>query len=862
MTLKKNVLALSTALACASTVPVQPALAQDQSGDEMDILLEEVIVTARKREESLQEIPVAISAFDANDIATLDIRDLESVSDFTPGFQFMNQGNQQPGRYNTQLQFRGLTTAQFSPSFATGALFIDGIYVLNGGTSLGLMDVERVEVIKGPQSAYFGRNTFGGAVNIITRDPNMATFAGEAMVRLTDRSNNEINALIEGPIIKDQLSFSLSGRYYDKRGHYVATDGGRTGNEETTTFNGVIKWEPTDSLEFKLRYSYSEDSDGPPAQGFVSGILNDTCTGQTIDTPEGPAMPTRYICGQVPYGNAVITDPGFSALSSNTFLPDIPVANLGGISLIDFYGRLDPRLADLPIVDFVGLERETERISFFAGYEFNNGSRIDFNYGRNDQVANWVRDFDLTDRLNWFTQDPQDLEDDSYEVRFTSPQDQRFRWLVGYNYYEQTFLSSGAGGNASTSCFATLQVPLSDNWPADCIAGIPGAFTLGFNNTISNADEAEVQGIFGAIDFDITDTLTAIVEGRWQEDEFTKGLGIIDPGAEQLSETFDDFLPRVILRWTPNDGTNLYASYSEGQIAGDFNAFFINADERERAQYLAQDPNVSESLDAETLEAWEIGWKQALAGGRGQLNLSAYYYTWENIKGRSSFQINETCRANTIAAAEPGCTFDGVMVGDPKQVPGPDGELVPFFNARNVLIPGDATILGLEAEFWWALTENLLFQLNYSYIDSEYDDYEFNFVAPIAGYSQMRGNQTPRQPKHSGNTALTWNTTLFNRASYLRGDLFYQGESYVDESNLAYLDDYWLANLRGGMDITDNFSLELFVTNLFEEEAWMTGARWTDFSSPTQFPFLTAKQGVAVSPLDKREYGLRAFFRF
>lgn len=844
MKLKKNVLALSTALACAATVPLQSASAQDQSSDAADLLLEEVIVTARKREESLQEIPVAINVFGRDDIEAADIRSLEDVADFTPGFQFLNQGNQQPGRYNTQLQFRGLTTAQFSPSFATGALFVDGIYVLNGGTSLGLMDVERVEVIKGPQAAYFGRNTFGGAVNIITRDPNMAVWQGEAMIRLTDRSNNEVSAIVEGPIIKDKLSISLSGRYYDKQGHYTATDGGRTGDEQTTSYNAVVKWNATDALEFKLRYGYSEDDDGAPSQGFISGIQNDTCTGRTIDSPEGPVMPQRYICGQVPYGDSFVT--------SNTTLP----------SYVVDVGLTDPatNLPGVPQVDDIGLLRETERISFFGAYTFANDSAIDFNYGKNEQQANWIRDFDLSDNINWFSRDPQDLEDESWEVRFTSPQDQRFRWLVGYNHYEQTFLSSGAGGDATTSCFASIQAPLSDNYPADCIAGFPGAFNLIFSNSLANSDRAEVQGVFGAIDFDITDTITAIVEGRWQEDEFTKGATVAAGTGDALTETFDDFLPRVILRWQPGAMTNVYISYSEGQIAGDFNSFFITADDRERAQYLAQDPRISASLDAETLEAWEIGWKQGIADGRGQVNLAAYHYTWENIKGRSSFLINETCRAADVG--NPECNPDnGVNVGDPKQIPDPDGNLTPFFNSRNILLPGDATITGLEAEFWWSFTENLIWNINYSYINSEYDDYEFNFVAPIAGYGQMRGNQTPRQPKDSGSTSLTWTYDLFNLPGFLRGDAFYQGEAFVDESNLAYIDDYTIVNLRTGLDF-ERWSVELFITNLFDEEAWQAGARWTDFASPTQFPFLTAKQGVAVSPLDKREYGLRAFFRF
>ena len=717
--------------------PAAPIFAQ--GADEAAGNLEEVIVTARKREESLQEVPLTISAFSAQDILEADIRNLESVSNYTPGFQFVNQGNQQPGRYNTQLRFRGLTTAQFSPSFATGALFIDGIYVLNGGTSLSLMDVERVEVIKGPQSAYFGRNTFGGAVNLITRDPDMEEFSGEVLLRATDRGNNEINAFLEGPIVTDKLSFSLGGRLYDKKGHYVANDGGRTGNEETTAINAVLKWQATENLSFKARYGYSEDDDGPPSQAYVSGLLFDSCTGKTIDTAEGPANPTNYICGQVPYTTGIPGQPGTGEISSNTVLP-------AGFQVLgrDFTvaeGLTDPNLtlAGVPRVTGLGLKREVERFSFFGEYEFENGYSIDFNYGKNKQQANWIRDFDNSDRIGWFSRDPQDMEDESYEVRLSSPTDQRFRWLIGYNEYEQEFTSSGGGGDATTSCFATVQFPPSNNYPADCVGGIPGIVNFYFPNNLQDADRADVKGIFASVDFDITDQWTAIFEGRWQKDKLTKGGGLVRPNEPVLSESFDDFLPRIILRWQPGDETNLWVNYSEGQIAGEFNTNFINADDRERAQYLAQDPNIAESLDAETLEAWEIGWKQGFMDGRGQFNLAFFHYEWENIKGRSSFRINETCKPQDVGVLAECNPDNGIMAGDPKQIPGPDGELVPFFNARNILLPGDSTIKGAELELWYAFTEALSAQVGVSYIDSEYDDYDFNFVASVAGFSQMAG---------------------------------------------------------------------------------------------------------------------------
>ena len=833
-------LSSAVALAVAGVIPSTVAVAQESAG------LEEVVVTARKRDESLQEIPVAVSVFGADDILTTDMRDLEDVALHTPGFQFMNQGNQAPGRYNTQLQFRGLTTAQFSPSFATGALFIDGIYVLNGGTSLSLMDLERVEVIKGPQSAYFARNTFGGAVNLITRDPNAEAFSGELTGSVSERGRTDVSGIIEGPIIKDVLAFSLSGRLYDKEGHYTATDGGRLGDEETTTFNGVVNWTPTDNLKVKFRYSHSEDDDGAPAQAYVSGIKNDSCSGTTVNSPEGQVNPVRYICGVVPYGDAVNVDPGSKVISSST----TPPAHIS--ELFDPSTNID----NVPTLDRIGLERESKRFSIQASYSFANDFEISASYGKNEQQAGWLRDWDMTDRLGWWTRDPQDMEDESWEIRLSSPQDQRLRWVVGYNYYEQDFNSGGTGGDAMMSCFS-LKPTLSDNYPNDCLVG-PGLFELYFANRKGNYDEAEVTGIFGGIDFDITDSLTLIMEGRFVEDELKKGSAIAGTGDLLLEETFDDFLPRVILRWTPSDTTNLYVSYSEGMLAGDFNTDFAAADQQERAQYIAQDSSVGEMLEAESLEALEIGWKQQFWDGRGQMNLAFYTQTWENIKGRSSFLINETCRSGDIGTAQ--CPVGSL--GDTRGIFDSDGNRIgDFYNSRNTLIPGDADIWGIELDLKVALSDRTMAGFSLSHIDSEYDGYSFNFVKPVAGYSNMTGNQTPRQPQDTMSAWVSHDFDLFGQGGFWRLDWFHQGESYVDESNLARLDSYNIFNLRAGIE-WENILAEVFVMNLTDEEAWQTGARWTDFSSPTQFAYLTAKQGVAVSPLDKREVGLRVNWKF
>ena len=826
--------------------------------------LEETLVTARKREESLQEVPVAITAFSSDDILQKDMVNLEDVGSLTPGFQFLNQGNQQPGRYNTQLQFRGLTTAQFSPSFATGALFIDGVYVLNGGTSLTLMDLERVEVIKGPQSAHFGRNTFGGAVNLITRNPDMSEFGGEIRLRTTSRSNTELSAMIEGPLIEDKLSFSLSARTYDKEGHYKASSGVRTGDEETSTTSAVLFLTPTENLDIKLRYSTSEDDDGPPTQAYISGVANDNCTGTPATNPLATRGPIRYICGKIPYNANPVTIDGIPTklISSNTSIAtDLPWASQGATALayLTDPSTQAPQLSGLPEVTEVGMKRDTERLSLAANWDImGSGYNLSFVYGKNEQDANWLRDLDNTDRQNWWSRDPQMMEDESWEIRISSPQDQRLRWGLGYSHYEQEFSTSGGGGDAYALCIKSFGPGGSDNYGAPALGG-DCFFGFGpFTNSLVNSDESEVDGVFFSVDFDITDSITAILEGRWVDDELTKGGSLtrdgLAAGGAKLVETFDDFLPRAILRWTPSENTTVYASYSEGLLAGDFNTFFAQATPYEREQYVSQNPNIAELLPEETLEAMEIGWKQSFMDGRGQINLAYYQQEWKGIKGRSTYRVNETCKE--IGANCP----DASYIGGGKVIE-IDGQEELFYNTRNILVPGDAEIDGFEVEVSFLATENLLFQATGSWIDSEYTDYEYNFVAALLSYSQMKGNKTPRQAEETFTFSGTYSFEVMGMDAYARADWFHQGKAYADEGNLAHFDPYDLVNLRLGVS-NDNVLVELFVDNAFDEEAWQTGARWTDFSKPGEFGSLAGFQGIVVSPLDKREFGIRMSLRF
>ncbi len=845
--------AVAGVLAATLCLPDKALLAQT---------LDEIIVTARKREESLQEIPVAITAISADDIQQASLTGLEDISNLAPGFYFFNQGQNQPGRYNTQLRFRGLNQAQFSPSFETGALFIDGVYVLNGGTSLSLMDIERVEVIKGPQAAYFGRNTFGGAVNFITRDPSLEEFSGELQALVTHRSRTDINAIIEGPLIEGMLSGSLAARIYDKQGHYDATDGGRLGDENTFAINGKLYYQPSDRFSAELRVAYTEDDDGAPAQAYIAGRRNDTCAGRSITTPQGEtANPVNFICGVVPDINSAIPVLGSGVIDGNTVFP--AGVNGAGNTLAQIYsGQTTP--SGVPSISEIGLLRETLRISASATYDFANDMSLDFVFGVNEQKANWVRDFDLSGFPGGFSSDPQSLEDTSFELRLTSAQDKRYRWTVGVNYYEQEFISSLQGGTFLFGCIGIQ--PGNDASPcAPSSDGVGNALLGPFPNGFGQSDEAEVLGIFAAFEYDITDQLTFTFEGRQQNDTVIKGGATGPDGLSAAPEfEFDEFLPRVILRYQPFDGTNLYASYALGVVPGDVNEEFLNADPQERAQYLAQFPNLGESLPQEELDSIEIGWKQSLFGGAGYLNVAMFWNEWTGIKGRSSGLINETCTANDVAIGAPGCTFPGV-IGDvsTRQLPNPQtGVLEPFFNARNVLLDGDADLWGYEIEIGGQVNDGWTIDAAIAFVDTEYTRYLFNFGQAIFGFSDVAGLSVPRVPRWSGNISSTYSFPINAEMSgFIRGDINYFGRMFTDERNLAWIDDYAITNIRGGIE-TDRYRAEFFIENLFDTDAWASGARFSDTAFPVDFGNFFVQQGVNVAPNDRIEFGIRGSIKF
>lgn len=871
MMLQRRLAFLASMTILSSAAPSGDVLAQ-QPEVASGPLVEEVVVSARKREESLSEVPLSVTAFSEARLDAIGFRGLEDVSVRTPGLQFSEQGGSIPGRYNCALRFRGMNVPSELPSYQLGALFIDGIYVLSGCHSLGAEDIQQVEVIKGPQAAYFGRNTFGGAVNYITRKPS-SDFGMKVVATVAEKSDQEYLLSVEGPLLGEHLTGRLSARHYDKGPDYIATDGGELGARQTQSVGLTLASSIGDSFSARVRAFYGEDRDSAPVGGFISGNAFDTCSGTT--GPNGEVR-SRYICGTIPSIERMPANflSHNTSLSPTGFVPDRPdflrdvfvsnnwQATPGGAL------RSDPALDGALGIDDFGLKRNSFRVGASADYVLPNSWTITAVGSYNEVSAMWIRDYDLTDAEVWWSADPQDMRDASVELRM-SAETERFDWLVGVSHYRQNFTGNGGGGTSVT------RFPVTGGFT-------PQVFTNGLNNN----DEIKNLGVFGGLTYRFNDQWNVSLEGRFQVDEMAKGQTAASlTGIPVASAKWETFLPRVILQWQPLDDTNIYLSYAKGVLPGDINSSYVYGTDGMRSPEELQSlrdqtrdglssrpdlgipggtPGISSVdtyIDEEEINSIELGWKQQWLDGRAHTAIAAYWMKWENQKGRSSAFIIDAngSTANPYVADDP-----LACMGQPRPSALPDGSFCDdVLRSVGYTIPGSSKIRGLELESGFSVTDALMLEAGVEWNHNEYTDYTFNLVELLAGTKDMTGNRAPRYPEWKGNLGATWNggSVFDGKASWFaRADLVYIGEYFVDESNLAKAPSQTLLDGRVGLSF-DQLRVEFFGKNLTNETSWASAGRWSDFTIPGVFLF-SANQGVAVSPQQARRFGIRLSYEF
>jgi iron complex outermembrane receptor protein len=643
---------------------------------------------------------------------------------------------------------------------------------------------------------------------------------------------------------------------HKKGAHYTAKDGGQLGEEQTESATLTLYATPTENFWLRLRGHYQEDNDSPPTSSHITadlhGQADTSCVGRTFNNgltlltkqPASFRVTLPYFCGRVP----TIKDLGEGVVSSNTSLASPFLASLGNPNgLINAFvnnSLRDPILAKAPRLDRFGLTREMRRFTTQAEYEFVNGITLAFNFGYDKTNTTTISDPDRSDVENVYTVNPANFQTRTYEARLQSAQDQPLRWQVGATKYDGNFSAHFNGAityQSRTFRIFTTGPRRGQNVPFNTAPTRNATSAAAGASTNRDGEVASVEAAFAAVEYDIFDHLSVTGEIRRQKD-----TSKIQPSeAASREATFKDWLPRIIVNYKPQDEWTLYASWAKGVLPGQFNQQYISATASERTDLEAAFPGVAELVASEKVDSYEIGSKQQLFDNRLQYTLAAYYMKWDNIQAGAAFIAPSTGRTLT-----------------------------------GVVIPGDATLKGVELEGTAAISDAWDVNARLAWQRGTYTNFVQPFLAQLTdNITRYDGNHLSRVPDWTANINTTYRMSFVGDWDwFVRGDAIYTGKAWDSEANIVQMNDYWRFNARVGVE-DENLLLELYGTNLFNDKNWNFGFRNvyqgtaggifvtlpTQFFPPTGNPPVPQQnfpQGIIVEPPDKREFGVRARYKF
>ena len=553
----QNVLFASVAGALLSLTSL-PALA----------VLEEVIVTAQKREENMQTVAVAVSAFSADTLRNTGMLNVDDLTRLTPGFTITNYNPVTPQPY-----IRGIgSNPSDAGSDSSVGVFVDEVYAGRaGGYSADMLDIERVEVLRGPQGTLYGRNVPGGAINIISKRP---TEELEGFLEVTGGEYDlwGAKAAISGPLSDTVLGrLAISTRQRDGHTENIIT-GNDLRDEDNSTFRGRLDFLPSDTVSVQLIAEYSEDDLlGPGARNHEGQNANLflISLGLGFLTPLDPPTSSD------PYKVELVND-GFAK------------REMGGLSL-----KVDWEFDSFTLTSVTGY-REND-------YEFSDdilGISVPLVINRaeesSEQFSQEIRLSGSTDKVQWTTGLYYLREDvDRLEFNDLSALDPVFGLdlagltaAVGYDQKNET---------TSYAAFAQFTYSLTD------------ALNITLGGRLSQDEK----------DFSLTTTGFEIGFGQLTPDPET---GITGPFSASDDESWSDFTPKVSLEYTSSDELFLYATYAKGFKSGGYNG-------------LATDSGAATTpFDQEEVDSYEVGLKADFFENLMRLNVAAYYMDYVDLQ--------------------------------------------------------------------------------------------------------------------------------------------------------------------------------------------------------------------------------------
>ena len=842
--------------------------------------IEEITVTARKRVENLQDIPMVITAISAEAIERKGISDLADIAKYSSGVMLDEGFNKQ----DTRVVIRGLSPTRGRQNVA---ILLDDVDISSlaqataGGSFVinpRLMDVERIEIVKGPHSALFGRSAFNGAIHYITRKPS-EDFAANAQLDVGTYSKFEGRGSIRGSLIEDKLTGGLNVAAWGADGFYTSTVTGRSlGGGSGWGAAAALRFTPTDNLSFTLRTEVSEDRYEPEAA--------------TVKKPSLVALPSSVL---VPVnGLPAVVGAAVAANPANAFFPQ----TVGSLGSARNFPNPAPSRNPRTGTDYPGSNRDISRTILRGDWDFGpvvlssiSGYGDNKTFQFNDALA--VGDFaDPLVNGGQETYFDTQITTISEEIRLQSQSEGRFNWTLGGLYWTEeleqinrALRCASAGGD----CARVFQ-------SVGTAARTPEDFTR--RNTYHSS-------VYGLADFKITDKLSVGLELRsTKEKENTQAQGVVGPPspigcpsvttngrifgangvvscafnatgginpatglatvAPQSAAAMNALLttstpryaqvessfttPRVSLDYKFAPGKMAYVSYAEGKKPGGLSPLTGIAN-------LAANTYLPEEL-----AAYEIGAKTNWLENRLQLNAAIYYQDY------SKKQVS-------ITFVDPGT-----------------GQLT-----TQVVNAASASVKGFELELNAAPTDNWTLTAGYTYNDGKYEDFtdiqtgvsaisravvnnpNACTVIVVSGTNRCSisyaGNRLEGAPKSSllmgtevrGNWRddMDW---FFNL------DTRYQSDRFTSFENSLVMDAYWLADVRLGLKSGKKWTLTAYINNLFDDDTLKASAVYIQ---DWNIAYAAGAAGTVRTPIaaqapsgaravlpDRRQLGLRASFNF
>ena len=647
---------IRTALVSAVCLAAPPMAAFGQ--------LEEILVTAQRRVESLQDVPISVTAVTGDDILRGGFSDVEDLSTFVPNLFMQDTFTGQV------LAIRGIGTTAGNEAFESAvAIFHDDVYY--GRDNLGqnaTFDLERVEVLRGPQPIFFGQSATAGALNVTSRTPGDA-WEGNLQLAYGDDEELNFEAGIGGPLT-DTLGMRFSGRYYDlpANQYFNPLTGQDQAIKDNKAFRTVAVWEPSERVRTRFKYEYQDiwqlgtggewircdlDPATSAANPGISPGFNALCA---LDIAAGVSDITRLdgadgsqghvdIYDRVAQLNAGLSpgDPGYWADGTVNIRNGAP---LGPGSA----GYIRPNLDE--VYEFTQDEEREFDSSVLS-------ARIDFDVGENLTLTSTTSYVDY-DKKDWLDPDAatvavftdlrlETFEQKSQELRLQSGADRFFSWMGGV-YWQEHDLDS------TLNIYAGSLLGARPNVQPNSAAASYGVQLL---------ENSEWQALFFAGTFNVSDALRLNVGGRYQDvsksatqigsDAYLSTTGTAYGPRTEFARSnpsleFDDFLPEIGAQWDVSDRLMLYVKYSEAFKMGGF----------------VVAPPIGGSIDdsvylPEEAEGSEIGFKSTLLDGNLQLSMAYYDTDYTNLQ--VSVFIAEGAgfflTTNAAAAETKGFEWDG-----------------------------------------------------------------------------------------------------------------------------------------------------------------------------------------------------------